>query len=1032
MADVDLSAELEQLHALHRRSLITADQLKKSTTDALSDARDRRRLSSGLPPAGFGQTGLPDNAYSTFVTVQSGAMLQQGGVGTQQGGVGQLQQGAGQPASAQQPPPPLAGGAAPGALAAPPPTTETKRDIVVMFCDIQDSTKISTQLEPEDVRMVVSTFQRVLGEVLHSLRGHIAQFLGDGIMAYFNYPEIDADRFEHAVRAGLEMIKSLPRINRELVAAGLKLDPPLRMRIGLHSGTCVMSQMTGGNHAEQLALGEVPNIAARMESLSPTNCCAMTPAVTSMVEHKFKFKLLLGDDEAHVGEGRWYVKGIAEPIEVFTVEGERDERPGRARNLVGREAEMASLQTVYDGIMLGAGAGHAVIATGPSGIGKTALVAGFAQQLRGEPLVLFVKACEHRKSTPLYTAGQLLRAVLEQACSIENEGSNGGAHNWAVMRSAVNAKDTIRKALELVGLGGRADELLEPLLDVLELDGELTTAKWSSVDSKLAILALVAALSRSRERAVMIVVQRADQLDHRSLEVFDELVRGELQQLRMLLVMNFRTAADLEPIPAGSCRAAWLKSGIATHAPVARMPDADAKAMAVAVADGKGLPADVLSHIVKHGDGVPLHLEQLTRSVLAAGVMKLNDDESAYSLTGAMATIALPSSLEDAVSRNLEVMFVEDANTKLLVELTAVLGGAVTEGQSARLWAELEKPDKARMQAVRLLLRKKIFTSLTSSKPSSRAIGRAESMDAMSRSTNSHGHSSASAKLSSSSQSGESSRVFSFVDERVLHIFRSKLMLTTRERELRSLSFVVLSAADVEPPTDPVVLAKLAASMKAYKQSARLYNEAREQAMKRSFFDVAMQHGLDGLSMLDEAEDDDDKEMADVKSHWFALKAVMIAWIVKVGKEQVAAIEKYVKGFSLDSLDKLQAVLDSMLDLVGGVMPVLHKHKGGFDADLDSMTSKLPGAARISRGAKAKVQALVRLQSSTRKNSWQSTSTDDDNESASGLSRTSHGSMSSLSRTSQQCTSTSSLSRTGSLKSRDYEDQGPASPPAGL
>ena len=110
-----------------------------------------------------------------------------------------------------------------------------------------------------------------MGEVLISLNGHIAQYLGDGILTYFGFPEADADAAQHAVEAGLEIIAALPKLNRELERKGLRLSKPLRIRLGMHSGSVVIGAMGGGNRTETLALGDVPNIAARMESLSPTN-----------------------------------------------------------------------------------------------------------------------------------------------------------------------------------------------------------------------------------------------------------------------------------------------------------------------------------------------------------------------------------------------------------------------------------------------------------------------------------------------------------------------------------------------------------------------------------------------------------------------------------------------------------------------------------------------------------------------------------------------------------------------------------------
>ena len=236
----------------------------------------------------------------------------------------------------------------------------------------------------------------ILREILNSLDGHIAQYLGDGILTYasllssslsslltsarrrryFGFPESDPDAAQHAVEAGLEIIAALPKLNRELTNKGLRLSKPLRIRLGLHSGTVVVGAMGGGNRTETLALGDVPNIAARMESLSPVNGMAITPEIKLAVESKFVCKpLVIGGKSSH------YVKGIKEPISVFTIEAHKNAGAGaESVHLVGRKAELGQLADQWQ--MLEMGQGQAVVVTGGAGIGKTALTSAFTQGVR--------------------------------------------------------------------------------------------------------------------------------------------------------------------------------------------------------------------------------------------------------------------------------------------------------------------------------------------------------------------------------------------------------------------------------------------------------------------------------------------------------------------------------------------------------------------------------------------------------------------------------------------------------------------------
>jgi len=233
----------------------------------------------------------------------------------------------------------------------------------------------------------------------------------------------------------------------------------------------------------------VPNIAARMESLSPTNGMAITPAIKDAVEHKFLCKpLVIGGKSSH------FVKGIKEAIEVFTVDSHKNAGAGAATvELVGRTAELGQLEDQWQ--MLQMGQGQAVVVTGGAGIGKTALTSAFAQNLRAEeskPVVMLLKASEHRKSSLLFTAAQ----VLKRWASAE-------LGEWA----------QVRRALKDAGLEDQADELSAPLLAVLGIDSADGSVPFE--DSKAALLELLLALPKWKP--LIVVVEDTEQIDALSL-----------------------------------------------------------------------------------------------------------------------------------------------------------------------------------------------------------------------------------------------------------------------------------------------------------------------------------------------------------------------------------------------------------------------------------------------------------------------------------------------------------------------------------
>src|SRR3989454_10456434 len=241
-----------------------------------------------------------------------------------------------------------------------------RRQLTVMFCDLVDSTKLSSQLDPEEYREVVRAYQRVCTDVIQRYDGYVAQLLGDGLLVYLGYPQAHEDDAHRAVRAGLGMLAALGDLNQGLQQAkGIQLA----IRIGIHTGLVVVGEMGGVGRQEQLALGEVPNIASRIEGLAEANTVAISEATYRLIQGYFDCEALGGQT----------LRGVAEPVAVYQVLQERGAR-GRldvavARGLtplVGREQEVGLLVERWEQVK--AGQGHVVLLTGDAGIGKSRLV----------------------------------------------------------------------------------------------------------------------------------------------------------------------------------------------------------------------------------------------------------------------------------------------------------------------------------------------------------------------------------------------------------------------------------------------------------------------------------------------------------------------------------------------------------------------------------------------------------------------------------------------------------------------------------
>jgi class 3 adenylate cyclase len=224
--------------------------------------------------------------------------------------------------------------AAPGGPATP---DVERRQLTVMFIDIVDSTKLSGQLDPEEYRDVVRAYHTACTEVIRRYDGHIAQLLGDGLLVYFGYPQAHEDDAHRAVRTGLGILDAMEDLRTRLKQEkGIQLA----VRVGIHTGLVVVGAMGGGARHEQLALGETPNVAARMQGLAVPNTLVISDATYHLVQGYFTCEAL----------GEQILRGVAEPVPMYRVFGESGAtsrlevaQPRGLTPLVGREQEVGLL-----------------------------------------------------------------------------------------------------------------------------------------------------------------------------------------------------------------------------------------------------------------------------------------------------------------------------------------------------------------------------------------------------------------------------------------------------------------------------------------------------------------------------------------------------------------------------------------------------------------------------------------------------------------------------------------------------------------
>src|SRR5215813_8715539 len=281
----------------------------------------------------------------------------------------------------------------------PAPTRSTpeaeRRQLTVLFCDLVDSTLLSQQLDPEDLRQVVRAYQETAAEVIQRFEGHIAQYLGDGLLVYFGYPRAHEDDARRAVHTGLGIVEDIGTLNGRLQT---EYGVALSVRLGIHTGPVVVGAMGGGGRHEHLALGETPNIAARLEALAAPNTVMISAVTAQLVQRAFILEAL----------GIQALKGITEPMQVWRVVGlletlhevatpvSEDMKP-----LVGRDEELGLIVRRWE--QSKAGQGQVVLISGEAGIGKSALVDTLRAHVRREGLTRVAMRCSpYHTNSALY------------------------------------------------------------------------------------------------------------------------------------------------------------------------------------------------------------------------------------------------------------------------------------------------------------------------------------------------------------------------------------------------------------------------------------------------------------------------------------------------------------------------------------------------------------------------------------------------------------------------------------------------------
>jgi class 3 adenylate cyclase len=507
-----------------------------------------------------------------------------------------------------------------------------RRQLSVMFCDVIGSTALSSRLDPEDLSAVIRDYQARVSGIILRFGGFVARYVGDGILIYFGWPEAHEANGERAVRAALAVIDAIGQ-------APVQTEH-LQVRIGIATGLVVVGEPIGsGDARQQTAIGETPNLAARLQSLATPNSVVIDAATRRQIGGLFVCHDL----------GAVALKGLPGPVLAWHVLAEAPVESrfealhtGIMTPLIGREEQLDLLQRRW--ARAKSGEGQIVLLSGEPGIGKSRLSTALLECLRDEPHTRLRYFCsqQHRDSA-LYP----FIARLEHAAGFERGDTTTARLDKLETLLAQSEKVSAERAGPLADLLGLASEgRYPPLPQDPQRRRDMTLAALLREYESLA-----------RQRPVLLIFEDAHWADSSSLELLDTAIE-RAAHLPVLSIITFRP--EFSP--------PWTGLANVTSVSLRRLTEREAAALVVGIVGDDRLPPAILDRIVERTDGVPLFIEELSKSLIEDGL--LGEDADGSGPADLLQRMAIPSSLQNSLMARLDRL----NETKRVAQLAAIIG----------------------------------------------------------------------------------------------------------------------------------------------------------------------------------------------------------------------------------------------------------------------------------------------------------------------------------------------------------------------
>jgi class 3 adenylate cyclase/predicted ATPase len=526
-----------------------------------------------------------------------------------------------------------------------PQDTAERRQVTVMFSDLVGSTALSAHMDPEDLREVISAYQKCVTETVRRFGGHVAKYMGDGVLVYFGYPQAHEDDAERAVRAGLELVGAV---------SAPKSNVPSQTRVGIATGLVVVGDLIGSGEAQERGIvGETPNLAARLQGIAEPNRVVIAESTLKLLGNLFDVEDLGSPD----------LKGIGGPVRAWAVL-----RPASVESrfealhasglteLVGREEELELLLRRWSKAK--AGEGQVALLSGEAGIGKSRLTAALLEHLGSEPHTRLRYFC-----SPQHTDSALYPVIsqMERAAALTPDDKPQAR------------LDKLDALLEQTSTRVEDAALFAEMLS-LSNDGRYPTLDLSPEQRRQRTLEALVCQTEAlaRQNPMLMIVEDAHWVDPTSLEVFGRVV-DRLRGIRVLLIVTSRP--DFDP--------PWVGRAYVTFLALNRLGEREILAMIEGVTGNKPLPANIRQDIIERTDGIPLFVEEMTKAVLEAESQGAVEHLAAPVPSSALAA---PASLQASLMARLDRL----GPAKEVAQIGAAIGREFSHSLLAAVVRKLE------------------------------------------------------------------------------------------------------------------------------------------------------------------------------------------------------------------------------------------------------------------------------------------------------------------------------------------------------